>query len=407
MRRGLTAVLVLAVSGALTTVACGQGEFELQYHRFKQALPVGFRSAQEFLPARPGPPPGVTVPKLEGRAVYFSHTIGGREILLLVDAGKNPRLYVDADGDKDLAEEGAVGGSGPRRSGGLLAALAGGGDDAEIVFGPVTVPGKAPGGDVEFRIRSFPGDNSFQYVFVEPAGLRTGVVALAGRNYRMRVLDANLDGRYDGVLNPTDPYSVDWLELVPEGRASRTAGSQPQPLPRLVKVRDAWYALRIDPAGESAGIEATEPAFGTLDVGDEGVGLTLLSDTGLHQLRGSGGKWQLPEGRYGARQVTLSRKDEKQQTWVLSAYGDTGKLSDFTIGEGETTTLKLGPPLIVKTEATFYAEGQAQLGLQILGQAGEEYAPGATKNGRRVDAPTYRIFDADGKLLSSGRFAYG
>jgi hypothetical protein len=408
MGRGLPLALVLAAFCSLPAVARGQGEFPLEYRPFQQSLPAEFYAAQDFLPALPGAPAGLKMPKLKGAAVYFSRSMGGREIVLLIERGKTPKLYVDTDGDKDMGEEKAVEGAVAKRNVGLLEALVGGGGGTgEVTFGPVTVPGQAPGGDIQFRIRSLPGDDSFQFVFIEPAGVRGGVVDMAGRKHVLRVLDANLDGRYDGVVDPAKPDGFDWCALAPAGSAGRTSG-EPQPLPRIVKVGEDWYSLQLKADGSSVALGEFEPVFGTLDAGPAVAGLMLLSDTGLHRLTKTEGGWQLPEGRYSARQVSLKSTDDKGRTWEMSAYGETGKLADFAIRGGETLAVQAGPPLTVKTDVTVYGTPpQAQLALLVVGQAGEEYAPGATRDGETVPAPTYKIYDEEGKELSSGRFEYG
>ncbi len=47
------------------------------------------------------------------------------------------------------------------------------------------------------------------------------------------------------------------------------------------------------------------------------------------------------------------------------------------------------------------------IGLIIEGQAGEVYEPGAAKNGRRMPAPKFTVFDESSTVLGSGSFEYG
>jgi hypothetical protein len=177
-------------------------------------------------------------------------------------------------------------------------------------------------------------------------------------------------------------------------------------LPRIFKLGDEWYSIDVRPDGSAASLEPVQPEFGTLDAGTDSAEIHLLSDTGTHHLTGSDGKWKLPEGRYVSRQIVLNARDG-EDAWRLSAYGDTGKLSDFRIGPDEVLDLAVGSPLTLSTEVSAAGSSQAYISLVLSGRAGEEYSPGATKNGQMVEAPTYKIFDEAGELLASGRFEYG
>jgi len=47
------------------------------------------------------------------------------------------------------------------------------------------------------------------------------------------------------------------------------------------------------------------------------------------------------------------------------------------------------------------------VGFSMIGQAGEDYGIRVVKNGRRLPAPKVKIVDEAGKVLASGKFAYG
>ena len=49
----------------------------------------------------------------------------------------------------------------------------------------------------------------------------------------------------------------------------------------------------------------------------------------------------------------------------------------------------------------------AYLGFSLAGQAGEEYAAGADRGGRRQKAPKFKILSEADKVLVSGSFEYG
>ena len=92
--------------------------------------------------------------------------------------------------------------------------------------------------------------------------------------------------------------------------------------------------------------------------------------------------------------------------WLASFYGAQDVSSRITVTKGQTTTLKFGPPLNVKTEVES-AGRQVSIGLLITGQSGERYNPQLTKNGSFLEAPKLKIVDEAGTVLASGKFEYG
>ena len=92
--------------------------------------------------------------------------------------------------------------------------------------------------------------------------------------------------------------------------------------------------------------------------------------------------------------------------WLASFYGAQDAASRITVTKDQTTTLKFGPPLYVKTEVKS-AGRQVSIGLSITGQSGERYNPQVTKNGSGLEAPKLQIVDEAGTVLASGKFEYG
>ena len=86
--------------------------------------------------------------------------------------------------------------------------------------------------------------------------------------------------------------------------------------------------------------------------------------------------------------------------------GPWGTMATVKVSEGKTTVLKPGPPFLVKANVS-PSSSRVSIGFEFLGQAGEQYASSATKNGRRQSAPKVKIVDEEGKTLASGKFEYG
>ncbi len=108
---------------------------------------------------------------------------------------------------------------------------------------------------------------------------------------------------------------------------------------------------------------------------------------------------------YWPKYIELKTKKDRAE-WTALGYGPWGKLAKIKVNQGKTTVLKLGPPLIVRADVRPRGIRNISIGLSILGQAGERYSR-VTKNGKHMPAPTLKIVDESGKILSSGKFEYG
>jgi len=92
--------------------------------------------------------------------------------------------------------------------------------------------------------------------------------------------------------------------------------------------------------------------------------------------------------------------------WQTSFYGAQNVSSRITVTKSQTTVLKFGPPLHVKTEIEPVGR-QVSIGLSITGQSGERYNPQVMKNGSVLEPPKLKIVDESGNVLASGNFEYG
>lgn len=398
----LTAAVTCFLSTAAATL-CAQGEFPLKYSEAEASDSVAMLGGQvlESLPERP-PELKALPPKLSSNVRYFRIPVAGKAVVAVLDASPRPRLFVDAAGTGDLSGA-APAASTAQESRPVALRIPGAKDDATV------------------KARFFVQGVNLNYLVVLPAGYMAGEVRLAGQSCRVALVDRNLDGRYDGMLglplSPSSPPTYDIFAITPNQRSNfEYSSGDVLPLLPMFHMRDgkgAYYRMQVAPDGSSIRMEKFEPQMGTLDVGSPVFQLALLSTAGFHTLTGSEGKWQVPAGRYTAASLTMPvclnfrRTDLEGAEWILTAYGNVGKLEAFEIRPGETLSLKVGPPLAGKTSVTKLSDGTLSIAFVLVGQAGEEYAPGVQKNGKRVPAPKFKILDESGKVLAAGQFEYG
>ena len=122
-------------------------------------------------------------------------------------------------------------------------------------------------------------------------------------------------------------------------------------------------------------------------------------------VKNAAGEVAVKPGKYNIRKINLSLED-KGETWELTSYGPWGSLNPVEIKTSETTELQFGAPLWCK--ANVRRRGTiVDIGYSVVGKAGEIYEPTIRKGGRRMPAPEVRILDETGKILASGKFAFG
>lgn len=108
---------------------------------------------------------------------------------------------------------------------------------------------------------------------------------------------------------------------------------------------------------------------------------------------------------YTPASLTVTREQDGQR-WRLYSHGPWGELSQIRVERGRTTTIALGPPLLLRPEV-HRGPGRVHIELGILGRAGEKYARLVREDKGKLWEPRMRIIDEAGTVLTSGRFEYG
>lgn len=416
-------VFSLAWTGVCAGLAHAQGTFFLKPEQVKDVSSQGVVAPATVWINRADEKPKLKgLPEDLGRRVYYYQaSLGGADRVFLIESGTSRKLYVDTDADNDLSDEK------PLKSERVKSSYSWGWSRS-YRFGPITLAGntkaeegedKAAGDESKggaFLVEQFDQD----YLVAYPAIYLRGKIRAEDESYAVALIDANLNGRYDDAFKPTkenlrsraitcDSLAIDWNG---DGNFAQDYGaaSEVQGLPRLLRIKDTYYSVKLEPNAVAITLEKADPKMGTLDIGKLEVELLLMSDTGLHRLTGTG-PWQLPVGQYGAFSVMYTRPDEKRGKWTLHSSGSLGKLAEFGIDEARTTTIKAGPPLKVKVtqhvQKRLFSGRVVNFNVALVDQADVDFGAGARKDGNRMPAPSVKIVDEAGKTLSAGKFEYG
>ncbi len=112
-------------------------------------------------------------------------------------------------------------------------------------------------------------------------------------------------------------------------------------------------------------------------------------------------------GTYKPERIVVRLTKTSEQWWsILCRREPWGKLAIINVAKGNTTTLKLGPPLEIRTDVQ-HRNRTASIGLALIGQAGEHYSPEVLTHNGPLPAPGFTIVDESGQELATGKFEYG
>ncbi len=110
-------------------------------------------------------------------------------------------------------------------------------------------------------------------------------------------------------------------------------------------------------------------------------------------------------GFYRPRRTEIAKQSNGDK-WQIFSYGPWQKLGKIEVTKDQTTTIKLGEPLLMKANVK-PTGNKVSIGFSIVGQAGEKYSSRIKKNNRDTAAPKLKIVDQEGNILASGKFEYG
>lgn len=364
--------------------------FDLQVARTTTAKPTEVQEVPADVPREP---------------VYFVFRAGQRELNgITYRSTRRPqevKLLIDTDGDGLWSDEVEYIGFWQR-----WFTL-----ERTYLFGPMSTQPDGVEGAV-FHAQCAGGKRVVFY----PTVYRRGQVILKGKTYDVALVDTDFDGRYDksfvppawGSRSPRCDVLILDLNRNSELNFSTSKTSEFMPLSRLVEVDGTYYELDVAPDGSTIDFREAQVQYGILDLGGAEAKLTLYSDAAIQRLEGAAGRWRLPAGRYCAVELELTDRDASGSKWqfTMDNHG-MGALGDFEIQPGRTTSFRLGAPFAIKTSMESTRPNEAAISFSFQGQGGQRYKPGATRNGKTVREPSFKVFDRAGKLVHSGRFEYG
>jgi hypothetical protein len=288
--------------------------------------------------------------------------------------------------------------------------------------------------------------DSTKEAFVSRANCRLSAAAYAkgeievdGEKISVALVDFNSNGRYDDPIEIRDDVQFsnnriytergDVLVLNPENTGATnpydlTASSSRINVCDLVRIKDHFFKLSVDPAGTSITLNEKDVKTGTLAC-DLEFRAMLAGETCIFTVHGTPEQpAELPEGEWKLIAYTMfaempekeNEEDEKEsddsvppprRRGPMNMVSATGTIEGpmLEVVAGESVAFPFGPPFLPKVDAMGGAP-QMRLGLTITGQGGEVLTD-LRVDGGRPPKPTFTIKTTEGDEVASGNFEYG
>jgi len=197
-----------------------------------------------------------------------------------------------------------------------------------------------------------------------------GMVRIAGKDYRVAVADRNGNGTYDDVA--TIPGEGDRLFVDRDGDGKWEGALERFGLGKCNWFGDEYYSFSVAWDGATVGVARSDLPCGSIQLSHRATSIWLCSENGCFWLSPRGGKVSVPVGSYRLSGLRLTEKDENGDTWSIAAETDETKMIPCVVREGQTSVMKLGPPLLGKVTGYPWLDN-VDFEMEVTGQAGEEY----------------------------------
>ena len=116
---------------------------------------------------------------------------------------------------------------------------------------------------------------------------------------------------------------------------------------------------------------------------------------------------EIRAGIYKPERAVVRLTKTSDQWWSIFCRSEPwGKLATVNVGKGQTTVLKFGPPLAIRSDVQ-RKDQTVSIGLSLVGRAGEHYSPQVLTPNAPPPAPEINIMDEAGTVFASGKFEYG
>jgi hypothetical protein len=352
---------------------------------------------------------GYTVPKMAGKPAFFTISMmnqraGGRAARPLVgvlgksDASlKSPDvMWVDWNYDKKFDDSERA----------VLVPNAGLG--SMDVFKPVAWP-KVNGKTVYVVMGYTQGGP----VMLMPAGCMGSTVELGGKQVKVGIVDANLNGVYGEPFGTRSGGDLLLVDRKGDGKfdparitsLSSEFSGDIVPLLGLNELFGTLYEITVSQDGGTVAFKPNTDPSGTVHFSSvKDAGLAMEGPKGLIYIQAVDGNCRLPAASYKIAAIEYKATDPKGVDWTFDVSVPSGKNLDVVAGQ--VTPIPCGPPLSVALKVES-AQGSHSFSLAVKDGGGFTVSSPTDSKGARPDLPKLTITDSKGKLVKSLTFSFG
>jgi len=174
-----------------------------------------------------------------------------------------------------------------------------------------------------------------------------------------------------------------------------------------MKKKDIWISLAII-AASVAVIHYYTQGKGYIEIDTGGTDATLQLRSSLFgntTISSGAGSAEVRAIIHRPRHLRMATKHDGHN-YQIDSDGPWGSLSKINVKKNVTTSLRCGPPFVIKPN--IHNNGNRILiDFAIFGQAGEQYRKYALKNNQTISGARLRIIDEAGNVLETSKFQYG
>ena len=306
------------------------------------------------------------------------------------------RLYVDPDGDGDLAKHPAIKAEEARDDGNFRS----------VAFRQVKLLLGGEEGPTAYHLNVlWQSSGGRTTTYFASAGWYEGPVTVGGKSLWCTLIDANANGRFDDRADGS--ANRDKIRIAAKG--DRSFFSETDRVTRFVgkyvEVEDKLYTLEVAPDGASVKLSpAGDVASGSVRL-TEGVSeVALLSKDGHFIRKPKDGLLSVPVGEYRVLGWQAGRTDKDGKAWQLLARNTSDGPVAVSVVAGKEAALDIAEP--IQSRASLSRQGDEYvINQELRGRGGESVSLRCT--GEQPPAPRVRVVNADRSYDGTYSMEYG
>ena len=419
-------------------------------HPFRGVVKLGSQYYGLVFDVAPAEPPKKGAGKKQNEKAEASEKAANKKLLIY------SRLYFDFNRNGDLTDDKVV----EAEEAELIDS-----DFAYSLFPRVNVKIKSGGASVDYAfamtVYAYEDEGAVCVEGALQAGVfRVGELTLGGRERLVILADSNSNGVFDDTTTVSrragdsgerlEVIAGDRLCLIDRRAESDASGDDEVEeaaehyVAALSDLNGVFYDLRVTPSGDQISFSPSVIPVGYVTNPNKRFEAVVYGDRGFFKIvADEEGRAALPEGEWRVLSYEINRtgfeKLERQKPEVEDKNGKVSKsflnaflkavtpsflgtsdgatlvsaemtkvYSPVKVTSGKTTRLPFGPPYrpVVSVEYIDPENGEASLGITLVGTAGEECDYVLIKD-RRPGKPKFTITTEDGKKVAGGTFEYG